>query len=53
MRETTLKFAPKAHFVRLDVPPVLGATILGMEAAGVHMTKEIRNRMKETVKAIR
>ena len=53
MRETTLKFAPKARFVRLDVPPVLGATILGMESAGRQVTKEIRDRMKETVKAIR
>ena len=53
MRKTTLKFAPKARFVRLNVPPVLGATMLGIESAGVQVTKEIRNRMKETIKAIR
>ena len=53
MRETTQKFAPKARFVRLDVPPVIGASILGMEAAGMQVTKEIRDRMKETVKTIR
>ena len=53
MRETTLKFAPRARFVRLDVPPVMGAAILGVEAAGIQVTKEIRNRIKETIKAIR
>ncbi len=35
MRETILKFAPGARLVRLRVPPVLGAVLLGMEAAGL------------------
>lgn len=53
MRETVLKLAPNARFVRLEVPPVLGAAMLGMEAGGTQVTKEIRDRMKETVMVIR
>jgi len=53
MRETIREFAPKARLVRLNVPPVLGAAMLGMESGGMQVTKDIRDRMKETVKAIR
>ena len=53
MRETVLKLASKARFVRLEVPPVLGAAMLGMEAGGTRVTREIRDRMKETVMVIR
>lgn len=52
MRDTTLKLAPKARFVRLKVPPVLGAVLLGMESAGVQATQEIRNRMNESIRVI-
>ena len=35
MRETIHKLAPKARLVRLSVPPVIGAVMLGMEAGGL------------------
>ena len=35
MRETIHAVAPGARFVRLIVPPVVGAVLLGMEAAGL------------------
>jgi len=53
MRETVLKLAPNAHFVRLNVPPVIGAAMLGMEAAGLDVSKAIRDRLKESVLAVR
>jgi len=53
MRETVHKLAPKARFVRLDVPPVLGSAILGMEAGGIRATKEIRDSMKQTIMVVR
>lgn len=53
MWETTLKFAPKARFVRLDVPPVMGAAILGVEAAGMQVTRAIRQNMIDTISSVR
>ncbi|NTW11949.1 MAG: hypothetical protein HGA30_01415 [Anaerolineales bacterium] len=53
MRETIHKLAPNARLVRLKVPPVLGAVMLGMEAGGYQVTREIRDRMNETVMAVR
>ena len=35
MRETIHKVAPGARFVRLTVPPVVGAVLLGMETVGL------------------
>jgi N-acetylglucosamine kinase-like BadF-type ATPase len=35
LRETVLKIAPRANFVRLTVPPVVGGVLLGMEKAGL------------------
>ncbi|MGD0707302.1 MAG: BadF/BadG/BcrA/BcrD ATPase family protein [Anaerolineaceae bacterium] len=34
-RQTVLSAAPKAQFIRLDVPPVVGGVLMGMEAAGM------------------
>jgi N-acetylglucosamine kinase-like BadF-type ATPase len=34
MRETILQVAPHASLVKLDVPPVVGGVLLGMEVAG-------------------
>jgi N-acetylglucosamine kinase-like BadF-type ATPase len=48
MRETVLKFSPGARFVRLDVPPVVGAVMLGMEADGLKVTRSMRQNMIET-----
>ena len=53
MRETIHKLAPKARLIRLNVPPVLGAVMLGMEAGGLAVTPSIRNTMAKTVSMIR
>jgi len=53
MRETIHSFAPKARLIRLNVPPVIGAVVLGMEAAGLDVTKAIRARLKESIEAVR
>jgi N-acetylglucosamine kinase-like BadF-type ATPase len=53
MRETIHKLAPKARLVRLRVPPVIGAVVLGMEAAGAKVTPEIRRTMNESVSVLR
>ena len=48
MRETILKLAPKARFVRLSVPPVVGAVMLGFEAGGLQMEHSIRQTIIDT-----
>lgn len=35
LRETVLQLAPQARLINLNVPPVVGAVLLGMEAAGL------------------
>ena len=53
MRETIHRLAPGARLVRLQVPPVLGAVILGMEAADVRATPSIRKTMASTISSVR
>jgi len=53
MRQTILEVAPKARLVRLKLPPVLGAAMLGMEADGLQVTSLIRRRMADTISSIR
>ena len=53
MRETIHSLAPRARLVRLQVPPVLGAAILGMEAASCKATPSIRKTMADTVSSVR
>ena len=53
MRETIQKLAPKARLVRLRVPPVVGAVILGMEADGFQASPEIRKTINETISVVR
>jgi hypothetical protein len=53
MRETIHRLAPGARLVRLQVPPVLGAVILGMEAADCRATPSIRKTMANSVSSIR
>ena len=48
MRETITQLAPGAQLVRLDVPPVVGAVLLGMEAGGIIPTIDTRNRLNES-----
>ena len=53
MQKTIHQLAPKARFVRLAVPPVIGAVILGMEAREVRVTPKIRNTMNESISVFR
>jgi N-acetylglucosamine kinase-like BadF-type ATPase len=53
MQKTICKVAPKARFVRLTVPPVIGAVMLGMEASKIHVTPEIRKMMYGSFAALR
>lgn len=53
MQATIHKLAPKARLVRLSVPPVVGAVLLGMEADGYRVTPEIRKTMNETISVLR
>jgi N-acetylglucosamine kinase-like BadF-type ATPase len=53
MRTTIHKLAPKARLVRLTAPPVLGAVMLGLEAAGQPVTPAIRKTMLATISSIR
>jgi N-acetylglucosamine kinase-like BadF-type ATPase len=53
MQKTIHKLAPKSRFVRLTVPPVIGAVILGFEASGVNVTPEIRKTMNESISLLR
>lgn len=53
MRLAIHKVAPHARLVRLTVPPVIGAVMLGMEAGGARGTPEIRKTMKESTSALR
>ena len=49
MKETIKEQAPGARLVTLDVPPVFGAVLLGMEAGGTRPGIEIRTRLKDTL----
>ena len=53
MRETIHKLAPKARLVRLRIPPVAGAVMLGMEADAFKVTQAIRKTIKETISSLR
>ncbi len=53
MRAAIHTLAPKARLVRLSVPPVTGAAMLGMEAAGFQVTPAIRKTMKESISVLR
>lgn len=53
MRETIHKLAPGARLVRPNIPPVLGAILLGMEAGGRGITRETRQRLNDSIPAVR
>ncbi len=48
LESTVHVFAPGARMKRLTVPPVVGAVMLGMEAAGVEVTAAIRRMLEES-----
>jgi N-acetylglucosamine kinase-like BadF-type ATPase len=49
MRKTIYKVAPGAKLVRLTIPPVMGAVLLGMEGCGLNPTPEIRKSLIKTL----
>ncbi len=51
MHETVLKLAPRARFVRLEAPPVVGGVLLGMEAAGMAFAG-VRQRLIDSTQAL-
>jgi N-acetylglucosamine kinase-like BadF-type ATPase len=53
MRETIHKLAAKARLVRLRVPPVIGALMIGMEAGTLRVTPEIRKTINESISILR
>jgi N-acetylglucosamine kinase-like BadF-type ATPase len=53
MRKTIQSLAPKARLVRLTVPPVVGAVILGMEAGDRKPTASVRKTLNDTISSIR
>lgn len=52
MRAKIHQLAPKAKLVRLQVPPVLGAVVIGMQAAGIQVTPEVRQALACSIKAL-
>ncbi len=49
MRANIQKTAPNARLVRLSVPPVLGAVLIGMEQGNILIKPKIRATLAETV----
>ena len=49
MKKVVHEQAPHANFIRLQEPPVLGAVLLGMQAAGRKVFNEERNRLIATL----
>jgi len=49
--DTILEFAPKANFVRLTAPPVVGSILIGAEILNVK-TKEFKTTLVDSVKKI-
>jgi N-acetylglucosamine kinase-like BadF-type ATPase len=50
LRETILKVCPKARFLRLTVPPVVGAVLIGMEHSGLKPDARLRSRLIESTR---
>ncbi len=51
LRQTILEVAPRARFVRLTVPPVVGASLLGMEQVGLKSLL-VRDTLVQTTKEL-
>ena len=51
VHETILQLAPRAIFVRLTVPPVVGGVLLGAHAAGIQ-SEPIRTRLIQTTEEL-
>ncbi len=53
MKETILNLAPKARFVRLTVPPVIGAVLIGMQEGGLRPDPAIRQQLINSYASLR
>jgi len=53
MVATIQKAAPMAHMVRLNVPPVLGSVLIGMEQGRLTITPDIRAHLVESVHEVK
>ena len=53
MRATIHKIAPEARLVRLTVPPVIGAVLIGLADAGLTLNPAIRKTLIESIAAFR
>ena len=49
LRETVHALAPRAKLTRTEIKPVIGAALLGMEAGGLALGQEERNRIKTSL----
>jgi hypothetical protein len=49
MREIIHAIAPKAQLIPVEVKPVLGAALLGMEAGGLDLSNEQREKIKASL----
>lgn len=52
MRETIQRVAPDTRLVRLTIPPVIGAVLVGMEKGNAEDGREIRKMLSESLKAL-
>jgi hypothetical protein len=48
LRTTVHALAPGARLVRLEMPPVVGAVLLGMEAGGHEPNGEVRRQLGQS-----
>jgi N-acetylglucosamine kinase-like BadF-type ATPase len=53
MRQTTEKIAPLVKLVRLAIPPVIGAVLIGMEQGGLENTQFTRHNMARSLAVLR
>ena len=53
MSQVVHAIAPRAHIIRTYEPPVIGAVLLGMQAAGCKPSLEVRQNLIESYQAIK
>ena len=52
LKAEVMKVAPKAQFVRLNVPPVVGGVLLAMEKAGIPFSNAIRLELSRSISSL-
>jgi N-acetylglucosamine kinase-like BadF-type ATPase len=50
LKQVVLAEAPQARFIRLEVPPVIGGVLLGMQQAGLAWGDGIRLHLAESIR---